>query len=426
MLAPHYSLLLKVDPDNYPKLKPDIAESWSVSPDGLTYTFKIRAGVAFHDGSPLTSKDVKATFDRIRNPPDGIVSIRKELFADIAAIEAPDPTTVVMRIKEPDASFLDTLALPYNCIYSAARLAEDANFPAKTVMGSGPFVFVEHRNGSHWIGKRFDKYWEKGKPYLDGFRAVFIKSQAVVTALQGGQIQAEFRSISPGERNQLVNALKDKITVQEAPWVCKVDLLFNTEAKPFDNPKVRQALSMAIDRWGGSDALSKITILKPVGGPLLPGSPLALSNDELAAAAGLRPRCREIARAGQGAAGRGRRRQPQVQARQPQRQSSLHAARRVRDRPVAAHRRDGRASAARRVAAEGHHRQRRVPGRARCLLRRQRRCQAPAAALSLQEPLAAQHDAQRQSPSSMPSTTSSRARPTRRSARHWRARCSAW
>ena len=133
VLAPHYSLLLKVDPDNYPKLKPDIAESWSVSPDALTYTFKIRAGVVFHDGSPLTSKDVKATFDRIRNPPAGIVSIRKELFADIASIDAPDPATVVMKIKEPDASFLGTLALPYNCIYSAAKLAEDANFPAKTV-----------------------------------------------------------------------------------------------------------------------------------------------------------------------------------------------------------------------------------------------------------------------------------------------------
>ena len=282
VLAPHYSLLLKVDPDNYPKLKPDIAERWEVSPDALTYTFKIRPNVLFHNGTPLTSKDVKATFDRIRTPPAGIVSIRKELFADIASIDAPDPATVVMKIREPDASFLDTLALPYNCIYSAAKLAEDPNFPAKTVMGSGPFVFVEHQNGSHWVGKRFDRYWEQGKPYLDGFRAVFIKSQAVVTALQGGQIQAEFRSISPGERTQLVNALKDKITVQEAPWVCKVDLLFNTEAKPFDNPKVRLALSTAIDRWAGSEALSKITILKPVGGPLLPGSPLALNNDELA------------------------------------------------------------------------------------------------------------------------------------------------
>src|SRR5262249_52122433 len=254
----------------------------SVSPDGLTYTFKIRAGVVFHDGTPLASKDVKATFDRIRNPPAGIVSIRKELFADIASIETPDPATVVMRIRQPDASFLGPLVLPSNGVSSAPELAEEPNFPASTVMGSGPFVFVEHRNGAHWIAKRFDKYWEQGKPYLDGFRAVFIKSQAVVTALQGGQIQAEFRSISPGERAQLVGALKDKITVQEAPWVCKVDLLFNTESKPFDNLKVRQALSIAIDRWSGSDALSKITILKPVGGPLLPGSPLALSNDELA------------------------------------------------------------------------------------------------------------------------------------------------
>ena len=281
VLAPHYSLLLKVDPDNYPKLKPDVAESWTVSPDGLTYTFKIRTGVLFHDGTQLTSKDVKATFDRIRNPPAGIVSIRKELFADIASIEAPDPATVVMKLREPDASFLDTLALPYNCLYSADRLAEDANFPAKTVMGSGPFVFVEHRAGSHWTAKRFDKYWEKGKPYLDGFKAVFIKSQAVVTALQGGQIQAEFRSISPGERNQLVNALKDKITVQEAAWVCKVDLLFNSEAKPFDNPKIRQALSMAIDRWGGSDALSRISILKFVGGVMRPGYAMSLPESEL-------------------------------------------------------------------------------------------------------------------------------------------------
>jgi peptide/nickel transport system substrate-binding protein len=282
VLAPHYSLLLKVDADNYPKLKPDVAESWSVSPDGLTHTFKVRPNVLFHDGTPLTSRDVKATFDRLRNPPAGIISIRQALFGDIVSIDTPDPSTVVMTLKGPDASFLDTLALPYNCIYSADRLAQDPNYPAKTVMGSGPFVFVEHVNGSHWIGRRFDGYWDNNKPYLDGFRATFIKSQAVVTALQGGQIQAEFRSISPGERTQLVNSLKDRITVQESPWVCKIDLLFNTQAKPFDNPKIRQALSMAVDRWTASDALSKITIVKPVGGPLLPGSPLALTTEELA------------------------------------------------------------------------------------------------------------------------------------------------
>lgn len=282
VLAPHYSLLLKVDQDDFTKLKPDLAESWSVSPDGRTYTFKLRKGVTFHDGTPFSSRDVKATFDRLRAPPAGVVSIRQALFADITDIATPDPETVVMTLKAPDASFLGTVALPYNCIYSAARLAEDLTFPAKKVMGTGPFVFAEHINGASWTGTRFENYWDKGKPYLDGFRAVFIKSTAVATALQGGQIQAEFRSVSPGERTQIQNALKDKIVVQESPWVCKIDLLFNGQAKPFDDPRVRRALSMAIDRWGASEALSRITILKPVGGPLLPGSPLALSNAELA------------------------------------------------------------------------------------------------------------------------------------------------
>lgn len=285
-LAPHYSLLLKVDQDKYPELRPDLAESWTVSSDGLTYTFKLRPNVVFHDGTPLTSKDVKATFDRIRNPPAGIISIRQALFEGIASVEAPDPTTVVMKLKAVDASILDSIALPYNCIYSAARLEKDANFPAKNVMGSGPFVFVEHRPGSHWIGKRFESYWDKGKPYMEGFRAVFIKSSAVVNALQGGQIQAEFRSISPGERVQLLSSLKDRIVVQESPWVCKIDLLFNTEAKPFDDHRIRLALSMAIDRWAGSEGLSKATIVKPVGGPLLPGSPLSLKPEDLAALPG--------------------------------------------------------------------------------------------------------------------------------------------
>jgi peptide/nickel transport system substrate-binding protein len=282
VLAPHYSLLLKVDQDDTSRLKPDLAESWTVSPDGRTYTFKLRQGVTFHDGTPFTARDVKATFDRLRAPPAGVISIRQALFADITDIATPDDHTAVMTLKAPDASFLGTVALPYNCIYSAARLAEDPMFPAKKVMGTGPFVFVEHVNGAQWTGKRFDAYWEKGKPYLDGFRAVFIKSTAVATALQGGQIQAEFRSVSPGERAQIQAALKDKIVIQESPWVCKVDLLFNAQSKPFDDVRVRRALSMAIDRWGASEALSRITILKPVGGPMLPGSPLALSDEALA------------------------------------------------------------------------------------------------------------------------------------------------
>src|SRR5258708_10787624 len=87
-IAPHYSLLVKFDGKDYPKIVPDLAQSWTVAPDGLSYTFKLRSGVKFHDGSPLTSEDVKASYERIINPPTGVVSIRKAYYSDLA-VEAP-------------------------------------------------------------------------------------------------------------------------------------------------------------------------------------------------------------------------------------------------------------------------------------------------------------------------------------------------
>jgi peptide/nickel transport system substrate-binding protein len=280
-VAPHYSLLVKIDQLDYPNIKPDLAESWDVSADGLTYTFKTRKGVVFHDGSPFSAKDVKASLDRIRKPPEGVVSVRKAAFEDVADITTPDDNTVVIKLKAADPGFLDLLALPFNCIYSAQKLAEDPQFPARNILGTGPFVAMEHVAGSHFAGKRFDKYFEQGKPYLDGFKALLMKAAALGPAFQGGQIQAEFRSISPAERDRLVKAMGDKLTVQESPWLCQVQVLFNTTKKPFDDVRVRQAINMGLDRWAGSDALAKISIMKAVGGPVRPGNAMALSTEEL-------------------------------------------------------------------------------------------------------------------------------------------------
>lgn len=281
VLSPHYSLLVKIDGDNYPNIKPDLAESWTISPDGLTYSFKLRSGVTFHDGSPFSSKDIRATFDRIRKPPAGIVSVRKAAFDDITTIDTPDANTVVMKLKAPDSEFLGLLALPFNCVYSAAQLEKDQTYPAKNIMGTGAYIHTGYVAGSHFEGKRNEKYYIPGQPYLDGFKAVIVKANALVSAFQGGQIQAEFRSITPGERDQLAKAMGDKIVIQESPWVCKVHLLFNVKEKPFDNVKVRQALQMSIDRWGGSEALGKIAIIKSVGGPIRPGNEYALPPEEL-------------------------------------------------------------------------------------------------------------------------------------------------
>lgn len=280
-VRPHYSTLLTFDPEAYPKIVGDLAESWTIAGDGLTYTFKLKKGVKFHDGSTLTSEDVKASYDRIRNPQGGAKSLRQAAYVDIASIETPDPLTVVFKLGKRNASIFASLASPWDCIYSAAKLKQDPRWPERNIMGTGPFTFVEHVAGSHWTGKRFDQYFDKGKPYLDGFRAVFIKGAPMVNALASGQVLAEFRGHSPADRDRIVQALGDKAVVQESPWVCSLVVSFNTKKKPFDDARVRRALSLAIDRWAGSQALSKIALVRDVGGLLRPGYELAASENEL-------------------------------------------------------------------------------------------------------------------------------------------------
>jgi len=281
-VRPHYNTLLKFDEPNYPKVKGDLAQSWTVAPDGLTYTFKLKPNIKFHDGSALTSADVKASYERISNPPSGVVSIRKAAYEDIASIETPDPQTVVFKLKARNASMLTNFASPWDCIYSAAKLKQDPKFPEKNILGSGPFKFVEHAAGSHWVGERFADYFEKDRPYLDGYRAIFITNTAArVNALQAGEVLAEFRGHSPADQKKLVDALGDKVNVFESPWVCSLVVTFNAEKKPFDDARVRRALSLAIDRWKGAEALSRIALVRHVGGVLRPGYELAATDAQL-------------------------------------------------------------------------------------------------------------------------------------------------
>ena len=281
-IAPHYSTLLKFDGANYPKLIGDLAKSWTVSPDGLTYTFKLNEGVTFHDGSALTSADVKASYERIANPPTGVISVRKAWYSDIGAIETPDPTTAVFKLKAPNASMLVSFASPFDCIYSAAKLKENPRYPETEILGSGAYTLVKYEKGAYWEGKRFDGYFRKGLPYLDGYKAYFVKSSGVVPGILGGQFDAEFRSRNPSERDQLLAKMKDQLVLDEGPFVGSLMVVFNTKRKPFDDIRVRQALSMALDRWGGSPSLAKISILKHVGGFMRPGFSMALPEAELA------------------------------------------------------------------------------------------------------------------------------------------------
>src|SRR5690349_862650 len=281
--APFYSTLLRYNLSKFPEVEGDLAKSWTVAPDKKSYTFKLHDGVKFHDGTPFTSADVKATYDRLRNPAQGVVSNRKATFDDIDTIETPDATTVVFKMKAVNSSMLDHFASPWNVIYAAKDLGSDPNWPKTHVNGSGPFVFVEHIKGSHVSGKRNENYFKKGLPYLDGFKGVFtLQAAAMLNALQGGQVLAEFRGVSPAERDRIVQAMGDKIRVEESSWTLNLIVAFNTEKKPFDDIRVRKALLLAIDRWGGSAGLSRISTLRAVGGVIRPGSPLATPEAELA------------------------------------------------------------------------------------------------------------------------------------------------
>lgn len=280
-IAPHYSTLLKFDTAKYPKVVGDIAKSWVVSADQLSYTFKLHQGVKFHDGSALSSADVKASYDRIANPPAGIISARRVFWADLGAIETPDAETVVFKLKAPVAGLIEHFANPYNCIYSATKLAANPRYPETEIMGSGAFSFVAHTKGSSWEGRRFDGYFRPGLPYLDGYKAFFVKSSSVVPGMLGNQFDTEFRGRNPKERDQLMAEGKDRFVAHEGSWVGALLLVFNTKRKPFDDIRVRQALSMAIDRWGSSPNLAKISVLKGVGGILRPGFDMALPEAEL-------------------------------------------------------------------------------------------------------------------------------------------------
>src|SRR5438128_11558602 len=144
--APFYSVLIHVDPNDPSVTGPLICDLCTEMPQptdgGKTYTFKIRQGVKFHDGSPLTAADVAASWEHIIHPPEGVLSPRESHYMMVDTVEAPDPTTVVFRLKFATSAFLPALADPFSWIYKKEVLDRDPRWYEKNIMGSGPFKFA--------------------------------------------------------------------------------------------------------------------------------------------------------------------------------------------------------------------------------------------------------------------------------------------
>jgi peptide/nickel transport system substrate-binding protein len=246
-----YSYLMRLDQNL--GVQTDLAESATPSSDGKTVTVKIRTGVKFHNGDPLTSADVKYTFDRIIDPKTAAVA--RSFFADVDTITAPDPSTVVFNLKSPNAALLAYMAHPNTGIVSKKVGEANADLTKKeTAIGSGPFRLVE------WVPDNFMRfeankdYYVAGQPYLDGIRINVVPDESAITAAlrtkaadMGIVVDAKVARTMRGE---------SAITLDAKPSLSYNLLFVNTKRKPFDNLKVRQAIAYAIDRKAIIDAVA--------------------------------------------------------------------------------------------------------------------------------------------------------------------------
>ena len=184
--------LIGFTPDG--KFTPEAAESWQISPDGLLYTFKLRKNVLFHDGTPVDAAAVKFTVDRIMDP--AVRSSMRSFFASVHSAEVLDPHTVQIRLKEPYAFMLHMLATYRMGMILQSPAATQKFTPEErragkpgSIIGCGPFRFVEWVKGTHLVMDRFDKYFEPGVPYLDRVVIRTIKDPiAQMAAFKNGEI----------------------------------------------------------------------------------------------------------------------------------------------------------------------------------------------------------------------------------------------
>jgi peptide/nickel transport system substrate-binding protein len=285
-IRPFYSLLIRINPDNPQSTTDficDLCESYDADAKSKTYTFNIRQNVKFHDGTPLTAADIKATLDKIIFPPEGVPSSRKAWYTQVASIETPEKYKLVINLKRPLAAMLPALASPFNFVYSKKDLDEHGySWHKSNINGTGAFKFVQHQPGAFVEGARNENYFVKGKPYLDGYKAISAPKMSVrLQAIRGDRAAIEFRGFPPKARDDLVKALGDKVKVQESDWNVFFGYGPNQNLKRFQDVRVRQALGYALDRWNGAKYLSKIAIIKSVGGIVFPGHALEASQEHL-------------------------------------------------------------------------------------------------------------------------------------------------
>ncbi|MBE5212437.1 glutathione ABC transporter substrate-binding protein GsiB [Pectobacterium sp. A535-S3-A17] len=249
--------------DKEMKLVNVLADSYDVSPDGLTYTVKLHPGVKFHDGTAFNAAAVKVNLDRASNPDNRLK--RYNLFKMIDNTEAVDDLTVKITLKTPFSAFVNNLAHPAAVMISPAALKQYGKDIGFHPVGTGPYRFVTWNQTDFVKVEKFNGYWKAGLPKLDSitWRPV-VDNNTRAALLQTGE--AQFAYPIPFEQAKVLGK-NDKLALVASPSILHRYISMNVTQKPFDNPKVREALNYAINK----EALIKVAFsgyATPAEGPL--------------------------------------------------------------------------------------------------------------------------------------------------------------
>jgi peptide/nickel transport system substrate-binding protein len=244
--APCYSALTRMDLSG--KVTGDLAQSFEISPDGLTYTFKLHPDIVWHDGAKFTSEDVKFSLGQINSklhPYHGAMN-------SIAAFEAPEPNVFVLKLKHPQASLITSLGnfcgaiLPRH-VWEGKDAARDPH--NKNPIGTGPYKFVEYKVGQHILYAKNEKYFVPGKPVFDELMFRIIPDPTSrIAALQNGEVDMIYASAIPASEVARVGKLPDMKLKFTKIQTSGYQAYINMRNAPFSDRRVRQALAHAIDR----------------------------------------------------------------------------------------------------------------------------------------------------------------------------------
>jgi peptide/nickel transport system substrate-binding protein len=301
--APCFSNLVKFDPstraETMDSIVPELAEKWSWQDGYRHLVMFLRPNVRWHDGQPFTSRDVKYTFDMVREAPDAQAKLRlnprKDWYEQVDAIDAPSPTTVVFRLKRPQPSLLMLLASGQSPIYPAH--VPPAEFRSHCT-GTGPFKVKEWRRGELVEYVRNPDYFQKGRPYLDGLRYhVIVERGTRNAALQAGRLDVSFPSETIKPIADQLKAAVPQLSITPIVAGASPNLLLNGTRPPFNDVRVRRALSMAIDRHAFVQAVTQGGALVGAGMMPPPYGAWGLGGKDLASLPGYGSPAEEKARA---------------------------------------------------------------------------------------------------------------------------------